>query len=177
MEVQAQLNGIRLAPRKVRAVTDLLKRRDALTALDQLNHLLRRPAPAIAKLIRSALANAQNTYHLVPTNLYIKSIVVNEGLKLKRYMPRAQGRATEIQKKTSGIKVVLDERVPGLRHEHTPASQPATATPEVQEPTARERIDNQSMSGEKKPEIKRELGKKGTFLGNLKRRFFTRKAI
>ncbi|MEK7515230.1 MAG: 50S ribosomal protein L22 [Patescibacteria group bacterium] len=109
-QVRAQLNGIRLSPRKVRAVTALVKRHDVAWALDQLAHTVLRPAPALAKLIRSAVANAEHTYKASVEQLFIADIIVNEGMKLRRWLPRAQGRATELQKKTSRICVVLEIR-------------------------------------------------------------------
>jgi large subunit ribosomal protein L22 len=165
MEVKAQLNNIRLAPRKVRALVSLVKRKDALVALDQLEHMVRRPSPALSKLIRSAISSAENSYHMVPSNLYIKDFYVNEGVKLKRYMPRAQGRATEIQKKTSRIILVLDERVAGMKQE------PKKKTDK--EAAARE---HKHEHGDKKPGVERELGKKSGMIEKTKR-LFSRKSV
>ena len=67
METKVQLNGVRLAPRKVRAVVNLLKRMDAVKAVDQLEHLIKRPYPVIAKLLRSAIANAENDPRWIET--------------------------------------------------------------------------------------------------------------
>jgi len=168
MEVRAQLNGIRLAPRKVRAVVDLIKKKDVVVALNHLDHLVLKPADALSKLIRSAIANAENTYSMVLENLYVKDFIVNEGVKLKRFLPRAQGRATEIQKKTSLITVVLDERVVGLKQDK--AEQKAKAVKEE-----KERKERAQRAGDsKKPEVERELGKeaKGTT-----KRLFSRKSV
>lgn len=173
MEVRASLNQVRLAPRKVRAVTDVIKKKDALDARDQLAHMAKRPAPQIAKLLNSAIANAQNSYQMVPSNLYIKNIVVDEGMKLKRYMPRAQGRATEIQKKTSHITVILDERVAGLKQEIREAKKKEEPTPVQPEEQAAEG----AIPTEKKPEVKKELGKKSGLFSNIRRRLFQRKSI
>jgi large subunit ribosomal protein L22 len=166
METKAQLNRVRLAPRKVRAVADLIKKKDVTDALDQLEHLVRRPSPVLSKLIRSAVANAENNFRMVKENLYVKNILVNEGVKLKRFMPRAQGRATEVQKKTSLITVILDERVAGMKRKDGPVQKakeaPAVATKEA--------------AGDKKPEVKRELGKKSSLMGGIKK-VFQRKAV
>jgi large subunit ribosomal protein L22 len=166
METRAQLNRVRLAPRKVRAVANLIKRKDVVDALDQLEHLVRRPAPELGKLLKSAIANAENNFRMVKENLYIKEIQINEGVKLKRFMPRAQGRATEIQKKTSLISIVLDERVPGMKRKESQAKA-------AKEPAAHE---HKETAGTKKPEIKRELGKKPGMLGGLKK-MFQRKVV
>ncbi|HYU64999.1 MAG TPA: 50S ribosomal protein L22 [Candidatus Paceibacterota bacterium] len=168
-KVTAQLNGLRLAPRKVRAVIDLIKKRDVKDAIDQLHHMVRRPVPQLLRLINSAIATAENTYQMVRDNLYIKELVVNEGIKLKRYMPRAQGRATEVQKKTSNIKLILEEKIPGLKSEKKAA---------VAEKIAEKKEEVRELKAEeiKKPEIKREVGKKGLF-GRIGKRIFSRKAV
>lgn len=167
METRAQLNRVRLAPRKVRAVSDLVKKKDVADAMDQLEHLVRRPAPQLLKLLKSAVANAENNHRMVKDNLYVKNIFVNEGLKLKRYMPRAQGRATEIQKKTSLITVVLDERVAGLkRKESEKKAAPAHEHKEAE----------RTVQEAKKPEVKRVEGKKAGLLGGI-RKIFQRKSV
>ncbi len=168
--VSAQLNNLRLAPRKVRSVIGLVKGKNVLIAIDQLEYLVRRPSDPIIKLLKSALANAENNFSMVPSNLFIKDFFVDEGIKLKRYRAAGFGRAREIQKKTSHVRLVLAEKVAGLKaekkaekkhdhshdHEHQAASKP-------------EKTD--------KPEIKTEIGKKsGTGRGGLKR-IFQRKSI
>jgi len=167
MEIRAQLNGVRLAPRKVRAVIDLIKKKDAVVALNQLDHYVRRPSPIIAKLLRSAIVSAENTYSMIPENLYIKDIFVNEGIKLRRFMPRAQGRATEIQKKTSTIILVLDERVAGLKQEKKKVEK---------KETVEQVAETKDVRQEKKHEVEREIGKKTGILEKGKR-FFSRKSI
>jgi len=168
MEVKAKLNGIRLAPRKVRAVVNIIKKKDALVALNQLEHLVRRPSIPLSKLIRSAISNAEKSYNMVAENLYIKDFIVDEGVKLKRYLPRAQGRATELQKKTSLITVVLDERVAGLKKEKTEKQL-------AKEESKKEHIQVEGSKKSDKPEIDRELGKKT--VGSKVKRFFSRKAV
>ncbi|MBI2062573.1 MAG: 50S ribosomal protein L22, partial [Candidatus Yanofskybacteria bacterium] len=117
METKAQLNGLRIAPRKVRAVTNLLKGKDVAYALNQMEFFMKRPVLPLMKLLNSAIANAENNFNMVKNNLYIKEFFVDEGVKLKRYRPKAQGRAGEIQKKTSRVRLVLDERVAGLKRQ------------------------------------------------------------
>jgi large subunit ribosomal protein L22 len=82
-----------------------------------LEHFVRRPAHPIKKLLSSAIANAENNLNMVKDNLYIKSVRVDEGTKLKRFRAKGFGRASLIQKKTSHIEVILDEKTPGLRGE------------------------------------------------------------
>lgn len=81
----------------------------------QLDRELRRAALPLKKLLLSALANAEHNAQAVPENLVIARVVVNEGKKLKRWMPRAQGRATPIWKRMSRIRIVLREVTPGIK--------------------------------------------------------------
>jgi large subunit ribosomal protein L22 len=104
-----------MGPRKGRLVADLIRNRPASQALDILGACPRRAAQPIAKLLRSALANAQehNSRHSAGIdidNLYVKRILVEEGPRLWRISARAQGRAYWIAKPTSHVTLVLDER-------------------------------------------------------------------
>jgi large subunit ribosomal protein L22 len=109
MEVKAKAKYIRMSPRKVRLVLDVIRKMPVEDALGQLSHIGKRAAEPIAKLVNSAIANAENNFNLKKSNLYIKEIKAGEGPKLKRWMPRAFGRATTIRKRTSHIDVVLAE--------------------------------------------------------------------
>ncbi len=173
MDITAQLNGIRMAPRKVRAVVRVVKRKNVDQALDQLEHMVKRPAPAVSKLILSALANAENTYRLVRDNLYVKDIVVNEGMKLKRYIPKGFGRPAPIHKRTSRIKVILAERVPGLKQAAAPKKEEPAQVAPTEAPS--EKTMRQAAPG--KPAVQREMGTKQGFLGKMKRRLFRRKSV
>jgi large subunit ribosomal protein L22 len=140
MEVKAQLNGLRIAPRKVRLVTDLIKAKDVDAALNQLAHLAKRSARPVMKVLNSAVANAENNHRMVRSNLYVKSVSVDEGIKLRRWQPKGFGRAAPIQKKTSRVTILLDERVAGMRAaeqpkqpEPTPGAAEATPSTEGQE--------------------------------------------
>jgi len=111
MEVKAQAKQIRISPRKTRLVIDIvrgLKLNDALARLSLLN---KKAAKPILKLLKSAQSNAENNFNLDKNNLYIKEIKVDEGQILYRWMPKAQGRATPIRKRSSRINVVLAEIV------------------------------------------------------------------
>jgi large subunit ribosomal protein L22 len=115
MEVQAKLRNYRMGARKGRLVADLIRNRPASQALDILATCRRHAARPIEKLLRSALANAEekNARHsagIDVDNLYVKRIAIEEGPRLWRISPRAQGRAYWIAKPTSHIKLVLDER-------------------------------------------------------------------
>ncbi len=108
-QITAQLNYLRISPRKVRAVAELLKGLDVDAAQAQLKYIVRRPAKPILKLLNSAVSNAKHNLGLDADYLYIKEITVNEGMKLKRYKPKGFGLAMAIQKKTSHIRIILDE--------------------------------------------------------------------
>ncbi|MFA5753823.1 MAG: 50S ribosomal protein L22, partial [Patescibacteria group bacterium] len=106
MEVKANLKHLRMSPRKARLVIDVIRKMPVLTALDQLKFVNKLAAQPIIKLIRSAIANAENTYSLERDNLYIKEFRSDEGVMLKRWMPRAHGRATSIRKRGCHLSLV-----------------------------------------------------------------------
>ena len=108
-QIKAELNNLRISPRKVRAVAYMLKGLDADSAQAQLKYLVRRPAKPFEKLLGSAIANAKHNFGLNKEFLYIKEIIVGEGVKLKRYKPKGFGMTMPIQKKTSHVRIILDE--------------------------------------------------------------------
>ena len=107
MSIKAKLNYIRISPRKCRMIADMIRGRGLVEAKDLLLFTVKRPALPILKLLESAESNARNNFEVNPNDLYISKIVVDEGPKLKRWMPRSRGQANSIQKKTSHILVVL----------------------------------------------------------------------
>jgi large subunit ribosomal protein L22 len=107
----AKLRYLRIAPRKVRLVADLIRGKKAEEAQTILNFTNKRAAQSLLKLLKQAIANAKNKFQTDPSDLYISKITVDEGPKLKRWMPRARGRAFEIQKKTSHIILELDSKI------------------------------------------------------------------
>jgi len=109
MEVKANLKHLRMSAQKVRLVVDVIRRMPVETALDQLKFINKLATGPVTKLIKSAIANAVNTYSLEKNNLYIKEIRSNEGATLKRWRPRAQGRATPIRKRTCHLSLILAE--------------------------------------------------------------------
>jgi len=109
MPATAKLNYLRIAPRKVRLVADLIRKKKVSQALTLLQFTINKSALPLTKLLKQAVANAKNSFGLEEGNLYISKITVDEGPKLKRWMPRARGRVSEIQKKTSHITLVLNE--------------------------------------------------------------------
>ena len=112
MEVKAKLRHYHLAPRKIRLVLDVIRGLDVDQALKQLEFVNKKSAPAIIKLLNSAIANAVNNFSLDKNNLFIKIAFADQGPAIKRWRPRAHGRAAQIKKLTSHITLVLDERIP-----------------------------------------------------------------
>jgi len=113
----AKLNNLRIAPRKTRLLVELLRGLDVAVAENQLRNMNRKPAGPIFKLLKSAIANAENNFKLKKDNLFIKEIFVDEGVPLKRWMPKAYGRATQILKKSSHITIKLEEKIKSLKIE------------------------------------------------------------
>lgn len=109
MEAKAHVEKLRISPRKVRLVADLVRDNAVSKALVILAHEKKRAAQPIIKLINSAVANAANNYGMEANKLRIKEIFVNEGPTMKRFMPRAHGRAYQILKRTSKITIVVSD--------------------------------------------------------------------
>ncbi len=109
METRAKLRHLRMSPRKVRLVVDLVRGLSVEEALEQLKFCHKRAAQPVMKLINSAIANAEHNHQLKKDNLFIKEIRVDQGPALKRWRARAMGRAAIIKKLTSHITVVLAE--------------------------------------------------------------------
>jgi large subunit ribosomal protein L22 len=107
MKVKARY--IRIAPRKVRLVADMVRGENVVKAKSILRFTVNRSALPIAKLLNSAVASARNEFNWDEKNLRIEKITVDEGPKIKRWMPRARGSASPIQKKTSHITLILSE--------------------------------------------------------------------
>jgi large subunit ribosomal protein L22 len=110
MEAQARLKSVRLSPRKTRLIVDMVRGLPIQRALNALNFSVKPSARIVATLIKSAVANAEQKGVSDVDRLYVKTIFVDGGAVLKRFVPRAQGRASKIRKPTSHITVVLAEK-------------------------------------------------------------------
>lgn len=110
MPVKVHLRHLRISPRKVRLVIDLIRGMDVEEAENQLEFFPKRAAEPVLKLLRSAIAAADHDFKLDKKGLYISKVVVDEGPTLKRWMPRAMGKAAAIHKRTSHITLVLDNK-------------------------------------------------------------------
>ncbi|WP_096186217.1 50S ribosomal protein L22 [Evansella halocellulosilytica] len=113
MEAKAVAKQVRIAPRKARLVVDLIRGKQVGEAISILRHTPKKASPIVEKLLNSAIANAEHNYELEPDNLVISKAYVDEGITLKRFRPRAMGRASRINKRTSHITVVLTEKKEG----------------------------------------------------------------
>ncbi|MGI6230476.1 MAG: 50S ribosomal protein L22 [Tractidigestivibacter sp.] len=109
-EVRATARYVRVAPRKARAVVALIRNKSVAQALEILQFTNRAAATDVAKVLRSAIANAENNNNLRADDLMVKFAYVDEGPTLKRIRPRAKGSASRINKRTSHITVVVAPR-------------------------------------------------------------------
>ena len=107
MEAVAKVYHIRIAPRKV---IDLIRNKPVGVALGILKNTPKAASPVVEKLLKSAIANAENNHQMNVDNLYVSEVYADQGPTLKRIQPRAQGRAYRINKKTSHITIKLKEK-------------------------------------------------------------------
>ena len=107
---QASLRHLRMSPRKVRLVVDLVRGKPVEEALNILTFSPKAAARPVVKLLKSAVANADSKGEMDVDRLFIKTAFVDEGPTWRRWLPRAMGRATRIRKRTSHITVVLGQR-------------------------------------------------------------------
>lgn len=110
MESRAKLSYARMSPQKTRLVVDMVRGKGVQEALNILKYSPQKAAAIVYKLVSSAVANAEQKGASDVDRLFIKSIMVDQGPVLRRFLPRAQGRATKIRKPTSHIYVVLSEK-------------------------------------------------------------------
>lgn len=113
MQAKAVARTIRIAPRKVRLVVDLIRGKQVGEAISILRHTQKAASPVVEKVLNSAMANAEHNYEMEVNNLVVTQAFVDEGPTLKRFRPRAMGRASAINKRTSHITIVLSEKKEG----------------------------------------------------------------
>lgn len=186
MEVKAKGKYLRISSKKMRLVTDLVRGMDLKEALDYLNFVPQKAARFINKVLRSALANAEHNFDLKKENLFIKEIFVNEGPTLKRWRPRAFGRAGQIRKRSSHLEIILGEKISSseTRPVKTKIKEP------IIEPISKDKIEEKKPVKEKEKEeeiLTRPQEKhrpkpthdqtKGKGFGGALKRVFRRKSI
>lgn len=113
MQAKAIARYVRIAPRKVRLVLDLIRGKSVGEAVAILNHTPRGASPIIEKVLNSAVANAEHNYEMNVEKLVVSEAFADQGPTLKRFRPRAMGRASRINKRTSHITIVLTEKKEG----------------------------------------------------------------
>ena len=110
MQAKAHLKYLRISPRKVGVVLDLIRNKPVGTAAAILKHPPKAASEPLGKLLKSAVANAENNFGMSADKLYVAECFVGAGPILKRIMPRAQGRAFRINKRTSHVTIVVEEK-------------------------------------------------------------------
>ena len=110
MEAKAYLRYVRISPRKVQIICDMIRGQKTDVAMAMMEHTPKMGCEYMIKLLKSACANAENNFEMDPEKLYVKTAYANGGPILKRGRPRAQGRMYRINKRTSHITIVVAER-------------------------------------------------------------------
>jgi large subunit ribosomal protein L22 len=126
MEARAQARFVRVTPLKARRVVDVIRGMKADEAAALLRFAPQAAAEPVRKVLESAMANAENNVGLAPDTLYVAEAYVDVGPTMKRFRPRAQGRAYRVAKRTSHITVVVEERTPVQRTRSTAGSKGGT---------------------------------------------------
>ena len=110
MVAKAHLKYARISPRKVKIVLDLIRGKDVATAMAILKNTPKSASEYLTKLLRSAVANAENNFNMDASKLYVSECFGCPGPTLKRIRPRAQGRAFRINKRTSHVTIAVSEK-------------------------------------------------------------------
>lgn len=158
MKVTAKLNYLHIGPRKVRAVVGVVKKLNVQDALNQLRFVPNKASLPLFKLIKSAIANAENNFSLEPDSLKIAEFKVDGGPVFKRFRPGSRGRASPLKKKTSHVTLVLE----GQRAAHPTGSGQGTAARK----SAAEKAEpiKESAAGEvKTPKAEKEIRREDSF--------------
>lgn len=179
MQVVAKLNNLKIAPRKVRLVSDVISGMPVNDALIELSKQVKRSSEPMEKLLRSAIANAEHNFGLDPGNLYVFSSVVGEGQRLKRWQPRAFGRANPIIRRLSKVTLVLEETVEGLNRKERKRPEPVTESVEPKEGKEKKSEGNTLLEADEKKEAKREVAVKQEMKErkNVVKRVYQRKSF
>ena len=177
MKVQATLNNLRIAPRKVRLVTHALIGVDTREALLQLRKIVKKSSDPLYTLLHSAVANATNNFGLDENNLYIQSISVGDGLRLERWLPRAFGRATPLIRRGSNVTITLEERIEGKNRTQKKQPKVVTSVKKDSDGEGETEKKEEKISKGVKPEFKKEMikGEKPAG-GKVVKKMFQRKS-
>jgi len=163
MSVNVKLKYLRIAPRKVRLVADLIRGKKLEEAQTILNFTIKGASNPLLKLLKQAGADAKNNFQMEPSNLFISKITVNGGPKYRKWEPRARGQAYEIQEKTSHIEIILDEIVKKAKKKRSlPVKAQTEEVKETLKPEAEEKI---SKPEKMKTRPEKEIAKPRTVKG------------
>ncbi|MFC6648380.1 MULTISPECIES: 50S ribosomal protein L22 [Paenibacillus] len=110
MEAKAHARSVRISARKAKLVIDLIRGKQVGEAIAILRHTPKSASPVVEKLLNSAIANAEHNYSMDVNSLFVSEVFVNQGPTMKRFRPRAMGRASRINKRTSHITLVVSEK-------------------------------------------------------------------
>ena len=175
--ITAKLRHLRISPRKVRLVANLIKGLSVKEAEKQLKFLTKRSAQPVLKLLNSAIANAENNAKLIKENLYISRITVDIGPSLKRWRPRAMGRAFQILKRTSHITITLDQKETLVSKKDKEVKEPVIKKPEkasvIKEETVEKIVKEKTISKKRSIPPKKPYGT----TTQSKKRFFSRQTL
>ncbi len=163
MELTAKVKNLRMSARKVRLVVDLIRKMPINQALNQLRFINKKAAEPVIKLIKTALADAEHNFNLEASNLKIKEIKVDEGITMKRWMPRAFGRATQIRKRTCQVSLLLTEIVESGKKEarKVKADDPVKLDDITKDLEKDSKGKDKDKKAIKKAEVDKEAGGKG----------------
>ncbi len=170
MEVKASLKYLRISPRKVRLLTNLIKGLSVKSAEANLLHISKKSSKPLLKLLKSAMANAEHNFNLDKDNLFVRAIRVDEGPALKKWRPRARGAASPIRKRTSHIFLTLKE----IKEKETKIKKETKDVKHKKEIEAK-KVQVKSSTFVKKPKFKKE--EKIIKRSAQKQKIFRRKAI
>ena len=177
-EVKASIGDLRISPRKVRIVAELIKRKSVNAAKEQLTFLSKYASRPLLKLIESAVANASNNFKLDPNKLRIKDIRVDQGVAMKRYKARAQGRVSPVRHRTSRVNLVLVEDL-SIKVDAATAREQAVKAKAKNEPHEHEEHEHhtkektEAVAKQPRGDRNEPAGKKKAV--DLKKRLFNRK--
>ncbi|KAA8995957.1 50S ribosomal protein L22 [Paenibacillus spiritus] len=110
MQAKAHARSVRISARKAKLVVDLIRGKQVGEAIAILRHTPKSASPVVEKLLNSAIANAEHNYSMDVNKLVVSEVFVNQGPTMKRFRPRAMGRASRINKRTSHITLVVSEK-------------------------------------------------------------------
>lgn len=173
MEITVKLSHLKITPRKVRQIANLIRDKKAVEAEAMLEFLSNKPGKSVLKLLKSAIASAKNNLQLDPSNLYISEVFGDEGPKLKRSRPVSRGSAHPVWKRTSHITLTLNELKPTAKKKLKKTVQTEIPAETIKEEPAKE-IDSSKKQDKPRFEMKETRSQRNQGKFN---RIFRRKAF